>query len=71
MIETYVRLHADYRGRLDAEVGIFVAVDHLRRADLLSVDEEETYFDVDDWFNAVGSLLSPPHSRTRRKTISC
>ncbi len=50
--EAYVRLHADYRGRLDVEVGIFVAVDHLRRADLLSVDEEEMYFDIDDWFNA-------------------
>ena len=56
--ETYVRLHADYRGRLEVEVGIFVAVDHLRRADILSVEEEETYFDIDDWFNL--HLPNPP-----------
>lgn len=51
MEETYVRLHVDYQGRLEVEVGIFVAVDHLRRADLLSVEDEEMYFDIDDWFN--------------------
>jgi hypothetical protein len=56
--EIYIRLHADYRGRLDVEVGIFVAVDHLRRADLLSVEDEETYFDIDDWFNR--HLPNPP-----------
>ena len=54
----FVRLHATYRGRLGIEVGIFVAVDHLRRADRLSEDEEELYFDIDDWFNA--NLPSPP-----------
>ncbi len=43
-------MHAPYVGRVGAPVGIFVAVDHLRRADLLTVDEEETYFDIDDWF---------------------
>lgn len=48
--ETFVRLQASYRGRLGAEVGIFVAVDHLRRADGLTEDEEELYFDSDDWF---------------------
>lgn len=47
----YVRLHAAYIGRVGAPVGIFVAVDHLRRADLLSLAEEDVYFDVDDWFN--------------------
>lgn len=54
----FVRLHATYRGRLGIEVGIFVAVDHLRRADRLSEDEEELYFDIDDWFNA--NLPNPP-----------
>jgi hypothetical protein len=48
--ETFVRIQAQYRGRLGVEVGIFVAVDHLRRADRLSEDEEELYFDLDDWF---------------------
>jgi hypothetical protein len=56
--ETYVRLQATYIGRLGVEVGIFVAVDHLRRTDRLSVDEENLYFDVDDWFQA--SLPHPP-----------
>ncbi len=49
--ETFVRLQATYRGRLGVEVGIFVAVDHLRRADRLTEEEEELYFDIDDWFN--------------------
>lgn len=56
--ETFVRLQASYRGRLGVEVGIFVAVDHLRRADRLTEDEEETYFDIDDWFTA--ELPNPP-----------
>lgn len=50
--ETFVRIQAGYRGRLGIEVGIFVAVDHLRRADRLSEEEEELYFDLDDWFRA-------------------
>ena len=33
------------------EVGVFVAVDHLRRAGVLSAEEEAQYFDIDDWFN--------------------
>lgn len=53
-----VRLQATYRGRLGVEVGIFVAVDHLRRADRLTEDEDELYFDIDDWFNA--NLPNPP-----------
>jgi hypothetical protein len=56
--ETYVRLQVTYRGRLGVEVGIFVAVDHLRRAGLLSVEEEEVYFDIDDWFRV--ALPNPP-----------
>jgi len=50
--ESYVRLQVTYRGRLGVEVGVFVAVDHLRRADRLTDDEEQLYFDVDDWFKA-------------------
>ncbi len=56
--DTYVRLQATYIGKLGVEVGIFVALDHLRRADLLTTEEEELYFDVDDWFRA--ALPSPP-----------
>jgi len=56
--ETFVRLQALYRGRLGVEVGVFVAVDHLRRADRLTEDEEELYFDVDDWFQV--HLPNPP-----------
>jgi hypothetical protein len=56
--ETYVRVQALYRGRLGVEVGIFVAVDHLRRADRLTEDEEELYFDIDDWFQV--HLPNPP-----------
>ncbi len=56
--ETYARLHATYRGVLGIEVGIFVAVDHLRRAARLTADEEETYFDIDDWFRE--ALPNPP-----------
>jgi hypothetical protein len=56
--ETYVRIQALYRGRLGVEVGIFVAVDHLRRADRLTEDEEELYFDIHDWFEV--HLPNPP-----------
>jgi hypothetical protein len=56
--EVYVRLQAGYVGRLGVHVDIFVAVDHLRRADRLTVDEEALFFDVDDWFRA--ALPQPP-----------
>ncbi len=56
--QKFVRLQATYRGRLGIEAGVFVAVDHLRRADRLSEDEEELFFDIDDWFEA--NLLNPP-----------
>jgi hypothetical protein len=56
--ETFMRLQVTYLGILGVEVGIFVAVDHLRRADLLTEQEEETYFDVDDWFRS--ELPNPP-----------
>lgn len=48
----FTRIQARYRGRLGVEVGIFVAVDHLRRAGVLSAVEESQYLDIDDWFNA-------------------
>lgn len=54
----YLRLQADYVGRLGVEVGIFVAVDHLRRKSLLTYEEEELYFDIDDWFRE--HLPEPP-----------
>lgn len=56
--KSFVRLQATYRGRLGVEVGIFVAVDHLRRADRLTEEEEELYFEIDDWFKA--QLPDPP-----------
>lgn len=54
----FTRLHVTYRGVLGVEVGIFVAVDHLRRADRLSTVDEQRYFDIDDWFRA--ELPNPP-----------
>ena len=54
----FVRLQASYRGSLGVEVGVFVAVDHLRRADRLTEPEEELYFDIDGWFNK--NLPNPP-----------
>jgi FMN phosphatase YigB (HAD superfamily) len=50
-------MQVEYRGRLGVEVGMFVAVDHLRRAGRLSPAEETRYFDIDDWFNE--NLLNP------------
>ncbi len=47
----FCRFQAAYCGRLGVEVGLFVAVDHLRRAGSLSADELATYLDVDDWFH--------------------
>jgi FMN phosphatase YigB (HAD superfamily) len=48
--EEFIRVQVTYRGRLGVEVGVFVAVDHLRRAGVLTADEEATYLDVEDWF---------------------
>lgn len=50
-VRRYLRVQAGYRGRLGVEVGIFVAVDHLRRAGRLSTEQEALYLDIDDWFN--------------------
>lgn len=54
----YIRVQARYRGRLGVEVGVFVAVDHLRRAGVLSAEQEAQYFDIDDWFQE--HLPNPP-----------
>lgn len=48
--DVYVRVQARYRGRLGVEVGVFVAVDHLRRAGHLTPEQVATYLDIDDWF---------------------
>ncbi|TIC86600.1 hypothetical protein [Nocardioides sp. GY 10127] len=58
MSETFVRVQATYRGRLGVEVGIFVAVDHLRRAGRLTPAETERYLEIDDWF--LEHLPHPP-----------
>jgi len=52
------RLQVRYVGRLGVPVGIFVAVDHLRRAGRLTATDEEVYFDLDYWFRA--ELPDPP-----------
>lgn len=62
----FFRVHADYVGRVGVEVGIFVAVDHLRRAGMLSDSEEQLYFDVDDWFR---SALPVPSLYTDGNTL--
>lgn len=54
----FERVHVTYRGRLGVEVGVFVAVDHLRRAGRLSADDEALYLAIDDWF--VEHLPEPP-----------
>jgi FMN phosphatase YigB (HAD superfamily) len=50
MTAIYLRLQASYRGRLGVGVGVFVAVDHLRRAGRLTAEQEALYLDIDDWF---------------------
>jgi hypothetical protein len=54
----FQRFQVTYRGRLGVEVGIFVAVDHLRRAGRLGVDEQRRYVDIEDWFHE--HLPDPP-----------
>jgi len=51
MTGSYQRLQATYRGRLGVGVGVFVAVDHLRRAGRLTAEQEALYLDIDDWFH--------------------
>lgn len=54
----YQRIHVSYNGRLGVPVGVFVAVDHLRRAGRLSPDDEALWLTVDDWF--IANLPEPP-----------
>ena len=54
----YTRIQVRYRGRLGVEVGVFVAVDHLRRAGVLDAAQEALYLDIDDWFHE--HLPNPP-----------
>lgn len=57
-MEPFSRYHATYVGRLGVEVGVFVAVDHLRRAGRLDSADLAVYLDVDDWFRE--ELPNPP-----------
>lgn len=54
----FERVHTDYNGRLGLPVGVFVAVDHLRRAGRLTPDDEALWLAIDDWF--VAHLPEPP-----------
>ena len=54
----FQRFHADYVGRTGAPVGIFVAVDHLRRTGRLSKEEIVLYAFADAWFQE--NLPNPP-----------
>lgn len=54
----FERVHTDYHGRLGLPVGVFVAVDHLRRAGRLAPDDEALWLAIDDWF--VAHLPEPP-----------
>ncbi len=53
-----MRIQVRYRGRLGVEVGVFGAVDHLRRAGVLNSEQEGRFFDIDDWFQE--HLPNPP-----------
>jgi hypothetical protein len=54
----FQRFHAMYVGRTGAPVGVFVAVDHLRRTGRLTDDEVLEYALADDWFQQ--NLPNPP-----------
>lgn len=54
----FTRVQVRYRGRLGIEVGVFVAVDHLRRAGVLDAHQENQYLDINDWFEE--NLPNPP-----------
>lgn len=46
----FERFHTGYVGQTGVPVGVFVAVDHLRRTGRLSEEEIVLYAVVDDWF---------------------
>lgn len=54
----FQRFHAGYVGRTGAPVGVFVAVDHLRRTGRLSEEEIVLYAFADAWFQE--NLSNPP-----------
>jgi hypothetical protein len=54
----FQRFHAGYVGRTGVPVGVFVAVDHLRRTGRLSEHEIVLYALIDDWFQQ--NLPNPP-----------
>ncbi|MDI2036358.1 hypothetical protein [Paenarthrobacter nitroguajacolicus] len=54
----FQRFHAGYVGRTGVAVGVFVAVDHLRRAGKLSEQEIVLYAMTDVWFQE--NLPNPP-----------
>lgn len=51
------RFHAVYVGRTGVPVGVFVAVDHLRRTGRLSEEELVLYALVDDWLRKTFPIL--------------
>jgi hypothetical protein len=54
----FQRFQSDYVGRTGALVGVFVAVDHLRRTGRLSEKEITVYALTDAWFQE--NLPNPP-----------
>jgi hypothetical protein len=54
----FQRFHAGYVGRTGVPVGVFVAVDHLRRTGRLSEEEIIAYAFADAWFQE--NLPNPP-----------
>ena len=55
---SFQRFQAKYVGRTGAPVGVFVAVDHLRRTGRLSEEEVACYAVADAWFQE--NLPNPP-----------
>ncbi|MFF1251501.1 hypothetical protein ACFVYC_03275 [Pseudarthrobacter sp. NPDC058329] len=54
----FQRFQSNYVGRTGAPVGVFVAVDHLRRVGRLSEEEITRYAHTDAWFQE--NLPNPP-----------
>ncbi|HEX3775778.1 MAG TPA: hypothetical protein VHV51_15000 [Polyangiaceae bacterium] len=54
----YVRFQVMYSGKLGYPVGIFGACHHLRRAGVLSPEDDQLFADLDDWFER--EMPSPP-----------
>jgi len=54
----YIRFQVTYSGKLGYPVGIFGACHHLRRAGVLSPEEDKLFAEVDAWFER--EMPSPP-----------